>query len=97
MHVTVQRMLQLGKINLANQHEFIELLNELPEALTLEEAENLFGIFSEEDYNDYCAFAWDLLFRLEKVRGIRKSMKLKKSKTYWISILRNSVYSNCSL
>ena len=94
MHVTVQKMIQLGKIDLANQHKFIELLGELPETLTSSEAEHLFGIFSEEDYNDYSAFAWDLLFRLEKVQEIRESTELKESKTYWICILRNSVYSS---
>ena len=63
MHDSVLKMISLGKINHSNQDEFIDLLYELPDPLSLEEAESLFKIFDDDDDDDHYAFTYELTFQ----------------------------------
>ncbi len=66
MHSAVIKMLELGKINFENNFEFAQLFSELPDKLTLEEAEALVNIFEEDDDDDYSALAWVFIFLFQK-------------------------------
>jgi hypothetical protein len=82
MHKAINKMLELGKVTVENEMDFSDALSELPDKLTLEEAEAVLNIFDKDDDDDHSAFAWVWLDLIERVEGIKDSKILQNSKAY---------------
>jgi hypothetical protein len=93
MHDAVTKMLKLGKVSVEKELDFADALSELPDKLTLEEAEALLSIFEVDD-DDHSAFAWMWLEFMKQVEGLNNSKVLRSSKAYWVQILAYSLERN---
>jgi hypothetical protein len=87
MHSAVVKMLKLGKISPENYFHFGELYDELPDKLTLEEAEALVNVFADDADDDYGALAWDFIRLFQRTDEIKNSTVFRNSNAYWIKVL----------
>lgn len=81
---------ELGLINFENQHLYSNYFLHMPK-LSESDAIGWIKIFGQDDYDDYCALAWDIVLLTEKyVTTEQGLLELTSLKSYWAETAAHS-------